>query len=1417
MQESAGLNAADRLDGRAPQIQALRTQIRRLAAFDAVGGAMVPTLLLQGETGTGKGLVARIVHDGGPRASGPFIPVNCAAIPETMLEAELFGFDAGAFTDARRSKPGLFEAASGGTLFLDEIDALSLTLQSKLLTAIEEKRIRRLGAIATHDVDVKLVAATQQDLGRLAAEGGFRPDLYHRLAVVVLALPPLRERGDDVLLLARSMLERFAVAYDTGPKRLTRDAEAWLRRYPWPGNVRELGHAIERVTLLHPDAEIDARALEGLVRPVKAPAPTVSDADRRAAAPDPSRAPGAAAPAPDPIGPSEAPAEAARLRAVLARTGGNVLKAARLLGVTRDTLRYRMRRYAIARPNLEDSSLGDAGAEAPAAASISPASTDTPAAAPPSSNEALASVAELEASPLTREHKPAAIVAVELTWRDAGEDTLPNHEPWTEAARWERAIHEKLAGLGGVPLQRGPTLAVWGFGVPQSVDQMPQRAVHGALAVRNLAAEVTPREQVPELRLAVHLGSLIVDVAAPDPAARVLPVGETLRVPVRLLAAGGPGDVLVSAEVARLVEDGVVLEPAEVRSVGGGPALGYRVLGIRRSEAPDATAGQRGASPFVGRQHELATLREVLDAASTSAGQVVGIVGEPGAGKSRLLHEFQQLVRGRPLRYIQAHCVAYGGATPYLPLIEMLRATLELDESDPPETIGERVRTRLPAHGLDPADAALVLPLLAGDPETTDEHQQQLKGRTFEMFRRMILSAAGEQTVVLAFENVHWVDPTSAEWLAELADRLQGIPLLLIMTFRPGYQLPSLGRSYVSQIALRPLSVEASRQLLRSVVGAAPLRPETEELVLARAEGNPFFLEELGHALVEHAERRPLAVPDTVQAVLAARIDRLAVEDKRLLQTAAVIGRDVPLVLLEAVSGLSEGSLAPRLARLATAEFLVESGSRPRTCKFKHALTQAAAYASLAAEARRALHLKVVEALEALAGDVRPEQVEELAHHAAEGGAWEKAVGYLRRAASVAAGRGARREVVVCCQRALVILENLPEAAVREPISDIRFLLAHALYMAGDFTRARDAFNEVRKGAEQAGDDSRLAQTLAGLSFVHASEGRYDEAVQAGERALVVGAGDAPVSLWTSFGLARAHFALGNFRRAAECARRAIDVLAPWPIDARFEGRAGNLLPAVAARTWLAISLARLGEFEEAIWNGEEGVGAAEAVDGLQERVWAYYCLGRVLHARTDLDRAIALLRQAVSLCEGGTIPVYFTRVLSGLGSALCASGDAGGGLRLFERALGEASQMKFVYGYSLILLQRGRAFLDVGRLHEAETGAVEALALSRERGERGEEAWALLLHGEIATARMPAGAERARAWLDQALALGNELGMRPMTARARMVRGALELAAGRPDEASTWLTSAVTELRAMGIGKWLTQAERLLAEAWRG
>src|SRR5919109_731561 len=257
----------DRLVGSSAAMVALRGQIRHLASFDSLGSPAVPTLLLQGETGTGKGLVARVLHDSGPRAAGPFIEVNCAAIPETLLEAELFGFEAGAFTDAKRAKPGLWEAASRGTLFLDEVAELPLPLQSKLLKVIEEKRVRRLGAVTERAVDVKLMAASQAELSVLVKAGRFRADLYHRLSVVLLTVPPLRERREDIVVLARHFLAQYAAAHGLRPRRVSAAAEAWLRGYDWPGNVCELSHLMERITLFSQETIVAPDALAELCLP----------------------------------------------------------------------------------------------------------------------------------------------------------------------------------------------------------------------------------------------------------------------------------------------------------------------------------------------------------------------------------------------------------------------------------------------------------------------------------------------------------------------------------------------------------------------------------------------------------------------------------------------------------------------------------------------------------------------------------------------------------------------------------------------------------------------------------------------------------------------------------------------------------------------------------------------------------------------------------------------------------------------------------------------------------------------------------------------------------------------------------------------------------------------------------------------
>ncbi len=422
----------DRLVGEAPALQTLRAQIRHLARFDAVGHPAVPTVLLQGETGTGKGLVARIIHDSGPRAPGPFLEVNCAAIPETLLEAELFGFEAGAFTDAKRAKPGLFEAASGGTLFLDEIAALPLALQGKFLTAIEAKRVRRVGAVVEHPMDVKLIAATQVELSGHVEAGRFRADLYHRLAAVVLALPPLRERGDDILVLARAFLQQYGAAYGVGPQRLSKAAEAWLLGYRWPGNVRELSHLLERIVLLEAATVIDPESLERLCLPQPMPAVPVDSML-------PPR--------------SDMPLkETERMADALRQSGGNIAAAARLLGMSRGGLRYRLHKYGLTHPSVHRSS-PLAGEDPRGGEPLQPFSSPTLTLPRRGGGETPAQIIRSQDASTGAEEpaagwvmKPVAVLAIEASWAVIGHE-IPLSLIQTIAEVTEETLHRGLAHI----------------------------------------------------------------------------------------------------------------------------------------------------------------------------------------------------------------------------------------------------------------------------------------------------------------------------------------------------------------------------------------------------------------------------------------------------------------------------------------------------------------------------------------------------------------------------------------------------------------------------------------------------------------------------------------------------------------------------------------------------------------------------------------------------------------------------------------------------------------------------------------------------------------------------------------------------------------------------------------------------------
>ncbi len=1411
MEKVAAGHPADRLEGSAPAIQALRAQIRHLASFDAVGGPSVPTLLLQGETGTGKGLVARIVHDSGPRARGAFVPVNCAAIPETMLEAEVFGHEPGAFTDAKRARPGLFEAADGGTLFLDEIDSLSLALQSKLLTAIESKRVRRLGAVAERAVDVKLLAATQHDLAELAAAGRFRPDLYHRLAVVVLRLPPLRERGDDVIALARALLERLAAGYGARPKRLTSEAEGWLRRQRWPGNVRELGHLMERVTLLHSAATVDAHVLERLAAPSGGPAdpspprsePAVSSAtDQAQETADTLPSTAAARETTEPA------REAQAIREALGRTGGNVVRAARLLGVSRDTLRYRMRRDGIFRLDLDsprlDRDVPHDSEDVPAAPVMSPAPLSESRAPAPAAPGAAASPGG------SWEQKSTALVAVSLAWLD-GDDGAWSHEPWTEHQRWARLVRDKLAGLGGVPLQENPSLSVWAFGLPRTVDQLLERAVHGALAIRQVVAAASGRERVPEVRVAVHHGAMLIDVASPEPARAALAIGDTVAVPVRLLGEAAAGEIVASPEVGDRIAAWARVERGESP---GGTLAGQPVCRIDGLRPWRERGSSRRLTPFVGRERELAILGELMAAAEAGAGQLIGIVGPPGSGKSRLLRELRRRLEGRGVVYNEAHALAHGTLAPLLPFVEMARSHFDVTESDPAETVWRHVRAGLADIGLDPETDGPYLVALLGGERPANVDGELLTRRMFELIRRITVAFSDKAPLLLAIENAHWLDPTSEACVAGLAEHLTAARCLFVMTYRPGYRPGWLDRSYATQIALTPLTDADSRRMIAAAAGPRQVPAALTEQVLAWAEGSPLFLEELTRSVLEDGATAGTAIPDSVHAVIAARIDRLAPEDKRLLQAAAVIGREVPHAVLERVADLGDDALRDGLARLQTAELLLERGSRAvRTYGFKHALTQAAAYQGVPAATRAALHLRVLDALVALGGESRPETLPALAEHAAAGGDWLRALGFYREAGLQLLARDANREAARCLEQAIAVLARRAASGEPEDLAlgcDLRFEAVQALYRVGELPRVTELASEALQIAERLGDPTRLAQVLAARTHMLSNEGRHAESMESGARALALADahGLTMMRIWTGIIVGRTCLALGRFAEGIDALHRVIETIGEDG-DERYAFR-GAVLPSPSALTYLALCRARVGELDQALVHAEEAMRVAEARAGVMDRAWTYYTLGRVLHARTDWARAIPLLERAAALCESEGLAPYLPRALAGLASAYAQSGRTAEAVPLLERALDAGRAIRLAYGETLILCQLGTTCVELSRLDEAAEYATQALALARERDERGEQAWALLLGADVAARRGAPIVEEARALYGQAIALGAELGMRPLVARARLALGALERRAGRIDEARRHLALATAEALAMGITAWQARAEEL-------
>src|SRR2546425_589008 len=525
------------LIGDSPGLVAVRAQVEQLLRRQSKAHRLPPVLIL-GETGTGKGLLAKAIHDAGPRAAGPFIGVNCAAIPETLLEAELFGFERGAFTDAHQAKAGLFQTAHRGTLFLDEIGLLPESLQAKLLTVLEDRAVRRLGSTRTEAVDVWIITASSEDLG--ARRRGFREELYHRLAVVTLRLPPLRERGQDILTLAEHFLARTCTEYGLAPKTLTEDARAALVAYRWPGNVREVANVMERVALLVDDLFVTADKLDLTI-----------PRDQRASPPQDDETTRCDAPVGLSLRQTVEEVERRHILEALRETRWNISRAASRLGVTRNILRYRLQKYGLRSP---------AGTAEPT----------TPA-------EPMGLTADSTTAPkpvaVQWEHRHVALLRADLV-------TMAPVDVVAAVGAALETLVEKIESFGGRVEEVSPGGVVAGFGV-EPIGDAPRPAAHPARAIQKSAAAAgrgcpgVPRVRVC-LRGRERLGGRARTAARVDHAAKR---GAWQQLEA-FMGGAEAGTVLVSEATRPFLERRFVLAPCAV--VDGTAGRGYRLFGPPR-------------------------------------------------------------------------------------------------------------------------------------------------------------------------------------------------------------------------------------------------------------------------------------------------------------------------------------------------------------------------------------------------------------------------------------------------------------------------------------------------------------------------------------------------------------------------------------------------------------------------------------------------------------------------------------------------------------------------------------------------------------------------------------------------------------------------------------------------------------------
>ncbi len=987
------------------------------------------------------------------------------------------------------------------------------------------------------------------------------------------------------------------------------------------------------------------------------------------------------------------------------------------------------------------------------------------------------------------------------------------------------------------------------FGAPVALEDAPRRAVAAALRVQEALGPL--RDEVRErlgaefrLRVGIHTGLVVVGRIGDDLRMDYTAVGDTTNLAARLQQMAAPGSVWISEATAHLVSPYFELRDLGERSVKGREeavhawqALAARPVVDRVEAAADPDTGA-GLTPYVGRERELEGLLAAFESAGRGQGRVVFLVGEAGIGKSRLLHEFRRRLGPAPHSWFEGRCASYGRSTAYGPIVDGLRRLFGIEDRDDDasalaridaveERLGGELAWTLPflrgLLSLPVGDAAMQLRLDAMDAGTR-------RSETLRALQARFLRLAERAPLVVVIEDLHWIDAASEEVLTFLAESVPTSRVLLVLTHRPGYRHPFGDRSFQERISLQALSVDEMARMASGVLASAELPEELQALLAAKAEGNPFFLEEVtcalreegvlsvedGRAVLDRAAAR-IEIPDRVQDVLMARLDRLPEQPRRAIQVASVIGREFALRLLQRIHEVG-AEMQPIVEELRALELIYEKAAHPELAyMFKHALTHDVAYESVLVERRKALHRVVGGAIEELYRDRLAEHYEALAHHFGEGEDWERALLYHEQAAEKAARGYANHAVVDHCRQALAIAERLAAAGDAAPAPRLRALaerLARAHMSLSEFAASGEA--QLRAAGWAAGASERaasLSRAAYALHWAHDYEGSRRASVEARElarehalgpeegRALMVRS----FSLMTTEGMAA--YQESGVERILELTTGDDDELAAFTLHHVGE-----------AAEWR-------GEFRRAIDYQERALAIAKRERVPDLLIMCRWFIGKASCCLGAYGRALEVLEEAVDLSDRMGDRAWKTRLLNTLGWCLAEVGDPEAALDCNRRSTALAEEMvkldlvpgaPELYGNAAVNLALNELDLDEVPL---AWDRLQAVLASLEASDDPWMRWRYAMHVSdgLARAELARGnPDAALAWLDREAEDARLQHAPKVEARALELRGRALLRMDLRLDAAEALAGAAARAAEIGYPPVQWRARALLAELAR-